>query len=824
MAKLLYKLGKVIANHKWFSVIAWLILLLVIILPLMSHAPKFNSDITMNGLKSLDTNDKMSKEFHQDSQKAAMKVVFHSHKHDGIKDKDTKKDIEDALDNIKQKDDYVLNVSDPYKDGQIDKGGDTAIATVNYVTPQTSLQDSSKKIIDDEIQDIKADHNLEIEKASASAMKSDVGSNSEMIGIVVAFIILLITFGSLIAAGMPIVSAIIGLGSSVGIISLLTLVFDIPNVTLTLAVMIGLAVGIDYSLFILFRYKENVKKGIQPIEAIALAVGTAGSAVIFAGTTVIMAVCGLSLVGIDFLATMGFASALSVLFAVFSALTLLPALISIFHKQIKIKDRKKNKAVEKKDNPWAKFVVGKPWIAAILSIFILALAIIPISQMRLGMPDNGIKPDGSPEHKTYQLISDNFGAGHNGQIVMLVNTKDGGNEKSINNDLNNIRHDIQDLDHVDSVAKPKLNGNNHYALIAITPEEGPNAKSTTDLTYELRDYHDQAQQDYHFDTEITGQSVINIDMSEKLNGAIPVFAGVIVALAFVLLMIVFRSIIVPLKAVLGFVLTLLATLGFTTLVMQQGFLGGLFGVDNTGPVLAFLPVIVIGLLFGLAIDYELFLMTRVHEEYSKTGDNDYAIRTGIKQSGPVIVAAALIMFSVFIAFVFQDDTTIKSMGLALAFGVLFDAFIVRMTLIPALTKIFGNASWYLPKWLAAIIPNVDVEGKALESDNNNDDDGHTHTDHSVDSHSENDKSNNENYMHFSKFNDDTHHGDAHKIRELKTTNLYQTLVWKTDDHNILYNALMLYAKAHHKEVYDEYHEDEYYMNDHHDDAHDDNKH
>ena len=220
-------------------------------------------------------------------------------------------------------------------------------------------------------------------------------------------------------------------------------------------------------------------------------------------------------------------------------------------------------------------------------------------------------------------------------------------------------------------------------------------QSTNHLVYDLRDYNKTAKEKYDFNTEISGQSVINIDMSEKLNEAIPVFAGVIVLLAFVLLVFVFRSILVPLKAVLGFVLSLLATLGFTTLVMQDGFLGGLFGVENTGPLLAFLPVITIGLLFGLAIDYELFLMTRVHEEYSKTGDNDHSIRVGIKESGPVIVAAALIMFSVFIAFVFQEDSAIKSMGISLAFGVLFDAFIVRMTLIPALTKLFGKGSWYI---------------------------------------------------------------------------------------------------------------------------------
>ncbi|MFC0137973.1 hypothetical protein CD127_12500 [Staphylococcus petrasii] len=842
MAKLLYKLGTFIAKNKWLSVISWLVILGVIITPLALNSPKFDDDITMNGLKSLDTNDKISKEFHQDSEKASMKIVFHSNREDGLKDKDKKKDIEDALDNIKQKDDYIQNISNPYDSGQVNKDGDTAIANISYVVKQTNMQDSSKKVIDKELQDVKDNHNIQIEKTQGDAMGSEPGGTSEIVGIVVAFVILLITFGSLIAAGMPIISAIIGLGSSVGIIALLTFVFDIPNFTLTLAVMIGLAVGIDYSLFILFRYKELKQQGIDTVEAIGKAVGTAGSAVIFAGLTVMMAVCGLSLVGIDFLAVMGFASALSVLFAVLAALTLLPALISIFHKSIKIK-QKSTKSKDPKNHPWAKFIVGKPIVAVIISLVILILAAIPVSGMRLGIPDDSMKPNDTSEHKAYELISDNFGEGYNGQIVMLVNTKDGGSKKDIQRDLSNMRDDLKDLDNVDTVSQARLNDNNHYALFTIIPEKGPNAKSTEDLVYDLRDYHSQAQDKYHFDTEISGQSVINIDMSEKLNNAIPIFAGVIVVLAFLLLMVVFRSILVPLKAVLGFILSLMATLGFTTLVVQDGFLGGLFGIENTGPLLAFLPVITIGLLFGLAIDYELFLMTRVHEEYSKTGDNDHSIRVGLKESGPVIVAAALIMFSVFIAFVFQDDTMIKSMGLSLAFGVLFDAFIVRMTLIPALTKLFGNASWYLPKWLGAVLPKIDVEGKALESDDNHhqtssasekgqeetryrefaspdkdthhkQDDTRSYNNINHDNNQHHEHYNNEDYNHSVSLNHhenepnhrhDNQHEEAQTHSNFDTTtNLYKDLTDNNVDQDVLFKALMLYARENNKGVYDRY--------------------
>ncbi|WP_441296036.1 MMPL family transporter [Staphylococcus aureus] len=335
--------------------------------------------------------------------------------------------------------------------------------------------------------------------------------------------------------------------------------------------------------------------------------------------------------------------------------------------------------------------------------------------MRLGIPDDGVKPADSTQKKAYDIISDKFGEGFNGQIPMLINVKDKKDDpQGLQQDLQSVYKDIKDKKNVDIVTPPQMSKDNDYALMVVIPKQGPNAESTNDLVHDLRDYNKDAQDKYGFKTEISGQSVINIDMSKKLNEAIPLFATVIVVLAFFLLMIVFRSILIPLKAVLGFVLSLMATLGFTTFVMQDGFMKGLFGIETTGPMLAFLPVITIGILFGLAMDYEVFLMSRIHEEYSKTGDNDYSIKVGLKESGPVIVAAALIMFSVFFAFVFQEDVMIKSMGMALAFGVLFDAFVVRMMLIPALTKLFGKGSWYLPAWLNRIIPRVDIEGHALE--------------------------------------------------------------------------------------------------------------
>ena len=717
MAKFLYKLGSFVAKHKWWSIIAWLILLAAIITPLTLNSPKFDNDITMNGLKSLDTNKKIEDEFGQDSEKAQIRVVFKSDADNGIVKPQVTKDIKSALKDIKDDDKDVKNVTDPFESKQISKDKTTAFADVNYDVSATNLSDKSRDNVKDKIDKIEKEHNVQVERMGTGMESTEIGGSSESIGIIVAFVVLFITFGSFIAAGMPIVSAILGLGTGVGIISLLTYAFDIPNITLTLAIMIGLAVGIDYALFILFRYRQIMQTETDHVKAVGLAVGTAGSAVIFAGITVIIAVCGLSLVGIDFLAVMGFASAISVLVAVLSALTLLPALISIFHKQIKPK-KTKSEFKNDVDTFWSKFVVDKAFVAILIGLIILVLAAIPIKDMRLGIPDDGVKAADSTQKKAYDIISDKFGEGFNGQIAMLVNVKDKkDNPQQLKQDLQKMSQDLKDKKNVDLVTPPQLSKDKDYALIAVIPEKGPNAESTNNLVHDLRDYNDTAKKDYDFKTEVSGQSVINIDMSQKLNNAIPLFAGVIVVLAFILLMVVFRSIIVPLKAVLGFVLSLAATLGFTTLVMQEGFLSNIFGVSETGPLLALLPVIAIGLLCGLAMDYEVFLMSRIHEEYSKTGQNKHSIRVGIKESGPVIVAAALIMFSVFFAFVFQEDVMIKSMGISLAFGVLFDAFIVRLMLIPALTALFGKASWYVPSWLNRIMPNIDIEGHALQEKN-----------------------------------------------------------------------------------------------------------
>lgn len=714
MANVLYKIGTFMAKHKGWGATIWLVILLSVLVPMLLTNPKFDNDLTMNDLKSVDTNNKIKDHFNQDSDKAQIRVVIKSEDKEGIVKPDISKDIQDSLKSIKDDDKKVDRISDPYEMKQISSDKTTAIAEVYYDVSATALSDDSRDKVQDKFNDLEDKYNVQVEYTGTGMKTTDVGATSEIVGVAVAFIVLLITFGSLIAAGLPILSAIIGLGTSVSIISLFTLAFDIPNVTLTLAVMIGLALSIDYALFILSRYKEIKRDEPDTIKAIGLATGTAGSAVVFAGVTVLIAVLGLSVLGIDFLTTTGLVAAISVIFAMLTAITLVPVLVSIFHKHIKPnKQNVQNK--NDADSFWSKFVVNKPLLAILVGLIIIVLAIIPVKDMRLGIPDDGMNPSHTTQHKAYNIISDKFGEGYNGQIAMLVNVKNKKDDmQALQQDLQSLTKDVKDIKNVDTVLPPMMSENKDYALVIIVPEKGPNDETTNQLVHDLRDYNDDAKKDYNFKTEVSSQSVINIDMAEKINKSIPLFASVIVALAFILLMVVFRSILVPLKAVLGFILSLLASMGVTTLIMQDGVMSELFGIDTPGPLFAMLPVILISLLFGLAMDYEVFLMSRIHEEYNKTKDNKLAVKLGIKKSGPVIVAAALIMFSVFIAFVFQEDPIIKSMGLSLALGVLFDAFIVRLTLIPALTTLLGKATWFVPAWLSKLIPHIDIEGRDLE--------------------------------------------------------------------------------------------------------------
>jgi RND superfamily putative drug exporter len=556
---------------------------------------------------------------------------------------------------------------------------------------------------------------------------------TEFIGVVVAVLVLVLTFGSLLAAGMNLLTAVIGIGVGMGGLLLASHVVTLSSTAPTLALMIGLAVGIDYALFILSRHRTQLAAGMDPEESAARAAGTAGSAVVFAGLTVVIALSGLAVVGIPFLTVMGVGAAGTVLVAVLVALTLLPALLGFAGTRLAPKPGSRTARREQTDAArttgaggsmgarWTRLITRRPLLTVLVALAGVLVLAIPAPQLRLALPDNSTAAPGSPQRQAYDLISDHFGPGLNGPLVVLVQGLDpataqrtlgaiavavGGTPTGTPGQFTGGMDDV-------AYAAPSVLADGKTGLVTVIPESGPQEEATNRLVADLRAAAPALEQRTGTHLAVTGQTAVAIDVSDRLGRALLPFALVVVGLALVLLLLVFRSILVPIKAAIGFLLSVGASFGAVVAVFQWGWLRSLFGVPATGPVISFLPVILMAVLFGLAMDYEVFLVSRMREEYAHGASPIEAVVTGARHAARVVVAAALIMFSVFASFVTIDDVVVKAIAFGLAVGILVDAFLVRMTLVPAVLALLGRWAWWLPRWLDAILPDLDVEGARL---------------------------------------------------------------------------------------------------------------
>ncbi len=560
-----------------------------------------------------------------------------------------------------------------------------------------------------------------VAEANGSGMASmeAPGGTSELIGIAVALVVLVLTFGSLVGAGLPILTAVFGLGLGMTGITAMTAFMDIGSSTPMLATMLGLAVGIDYTLFILARYRTELLATDDREEAIGVAVGTSGSAVVFAGLTVLIALSALAVVGIPFLTAMGLAAAATVLVAVLVALTLLPAILGMLKSKAfggRVRHYRPRRDDEGKilNNGvrWARFVGRRPIAAVLLVVVGLGALALPLREMHLAFPTDSTSASDTTQRKASDLISDAFGPGREAPMLMVVDASDVA-EADRDATFDEITDWVEGKDGVLNAQVAVTNASDSAAAtgaqILITPAYGPDDTRTENLLAELRDGQSGLEDQTDTTLGVTGLTAITTDVSEQLADALPIYLAVVIGLAFILLMIVFRSILVPLTATLGFLLSVLATLGATVAVFQEGA----FGLMEGQPIVSFMPIFLIGVVFGLAMDYQVFLVTRVREAYVHGASPREAVVDGFRNSARVVTAAALIMTSVFAAFMLQDDAIVKSMGFALAAAIIFDAFIVRMILIPALLFLLGDKAWWLPKWLDRILPNVDVEGDSL---------------------------------------------------------------------------------------------------------------
>lgn len=544
-------------------------------------------------------------------------------------------------------------------------------------------------------------------------------SATEAVGLVLALAVLAITFFSLLAAAIPIITAGVGMLVATAIIFIIASLTPVSTTTPTLSIMLGLAVGIDYALLIVSRHRDQLREGMEVHESIACSVATAGSAVIFAGTTVVIALCALAVVKIPFLTVLGLCGALGVALAVLVAITMIPALLSIFGNRLIPRARRDTEAPNQGSNKarkglreiWVNAVTKHPLPAMITVVLLAAAMAVPSKYLVLALPGNDTAPEGSPARVTYDLVTDHFGAGANATLMLtadiLKSTDPLGKVEELKNEVGRIVG-------ADNIALATPNRSATIAVIAITPPGGKDSPETKQMVFDLRDAAPKIERDLDVShVIITGFTAVAIDISTELTQALLPFGLIVVGLSLAVLMMVFRSIWVPITATVGYVFSLLAAFGMTGLVFGRGFAAELLNVVSVGPVLSFMPIIVMGVLFGLSMDYEVFLVYRMREDFTHSGDARAAVRSGFIGSARVVTAAAIIMASVFSGFIPSGSYYVQPIAFGLAVGVVFDAFLVRMTFIPAIMTLLGAKAWWIPKRLDRVLPLLDIEGEGL---------------------------------------------------------------------------------------------------------------
>jgi RND superfamily putative drug exporter len=596
----------------------------------------------------------------------------------------------------------------------------TATGSVMFTSPISDVETSDKEAVVAALSDT-ATENIQVE-FSQDLTRSLGGllGPGEIVGLLVAAIVLFVMLGTLVAAGLPVLSAIVGVAISGASSVALAAVVESTTTTPILGVMLGLAVGIDYSLFILNRHRRQLKAGMPVAESIALANGTSGNSVTFAGLTVIIALAALNLTGIDFLGLMGSVGAAAIAIAVAVAVTFNPAVISLIG--MRVLSAKERRALADRDARESKpstttasvFATRHPLVSLFATLAVLGIAAIPLLDMRLGLPDGSSEPTDSTGYKSYKLTQDAFGEGVNATLLVVASSQNPIPEDDELAFQAGATKLIMGIDNVESTVPGGFSDDRTIAIFRVVPAGGPNDESTQDVVHDIRALDEEFSAKLDSSVNVTGMAPINIDVSEKLSQALPIYLGTVIGLSLLIMMLVFRSIWLPLIASAGFLFTVFATLGAVTAVFQWGWLGWLFDIHDPAPILSFLPTMLIGILFGLAMDYQLFLASGMREAFIHGKSATDSINYGLRLSRSVVTAAAIIMVSVFGGFVFSHTTMIRPVGFGLAVGVLIDAFLVRLVLVPAALKLLGPAAWWLPKWLERILPDVDVEGAKLE--------------------------------------------------------------------------------------------------------------
>ncbi|WP_102159122.1 MMPL family transporter [Zhihengliuella halotolerans] len=625
--------------------------------------------------------------------------------------------------------------------------GTTAAAAIQFVGSTDALTPAEREEIQ-RVADSVGTAGVDVEYSKEIIQDiSEVFGAAEIIGIAIAAIVLFVMLGTIVAAGLPLIVAVLGVAVGVGSTLALSSVIEMASITPALALMLGLAVGIDYSLFIVHRHRRQLLDGMEMEESIGRATGTSGNAVVFAGLTVVIALAALVVPRLPFLSILGLSAALTVAVAVVMALTLTPAILGALGQRLLSKKARARAAAARESaaaphpgasaggdeqgtttkRGWGALATRRPWLTTIVSVAVLGLIALPALELRTALPDGSAEPVGSSARTAHDEVAERFGAGYNGPLLAVVDlprTDDGAaldEDGALEANLD-VADYLRDIDGVVAAVPVSTNEANTVGIVQIIPAAGPSDEQTEELVHELRAEKGAIAEATGSEVALTGQVVGQIDVSEKLAEALPLYLGIVVGLSLILLLLVFRSVVVPLLATAGFLLSLFAAFGATVAVYQWGWLGEIFGVASPGPIMSFLPILLTGILFGLAMDYQVFLVSGMREAFAHGQDAREAVTSGFRHAAPVVTAAALIMASVFAGFIFSHMTMIRAIGFSLAFGVLFDAFVVRMTLTPAVMHLLGRHAWYLPRWLEKVLPDVDVEGAKLQAPRDKDPD------------------------------------------------------------------------------------------------------
>jgi putative drug exporter of the RND superfamily len=611
---------------------------------------------------------------------------------------------------------HVSEVASPYEEGgagAVSKDGKIAYATVQFDVPNNKLdKEKTREIIS--IAQGAAGNGLEVQLGGNPVQEAEQeeGDSSFGIGLLAAIVVLLITFGSVVAMGLPVITALFALGVGISLVTLATHVFNTANFAPVLAAMIGLGVGIDYALFILTRFRNGLDEGMEPRDAAIKAVDTAGRAVLFAGITVIISLLGMFLLGLNFLYGVAAAAALAVLFTMIAALTLLPALLTIVGRRV---DRLRIPGLGSRSTSldegnrwfrWSREIQRRPVLSALLSGGLLLILCIPTLSLRLGTNDAGTEPPGKTTRKAYDLLAEGFGPGFNGPYVMVASLPEKGDDEG----LVQLSKALESEPGIAAVTSVTLNKAENTGVFQAYPTTSPQSEATTDLLDHIRnDVIPPIEQKTGARLHVGGVNAIFEDFGEAITEKLPLFIGVVVLLSALLLMMVFRSILVPLKAMVMNLLSIGAAFGIVVAVFQWGWGASIIGVDNTGPIISFFPIFLFAIVFGLSMDYEVFLMSRIHEEWEHTHDPTRSVTRGLALTGRVITAAAAIMITVFASFMLGEERIIKLFGLGLSSAVLIDAVVIRSILVPAIMQLFGKRAWWFPEWLGRVVPRLSVE-------------------------------------------------------------------------------------------------------------------